>query len=221
MTRQGLLLTAVAVVACLTAAPVLGQERPGSFYAGASATAPYQRGERGEISTTYVTAPGGWTVGWAALAGVFVSPWLSAEVELSSTGVMRATERSRYDMTFWEERRDNVLSVNARLHFHPRSRLDIEPVVGFLAVSGEQWTKTEVAHPWAPAYVTPREHVDMTTVAGFSVGLDCRIGGRHLAVVPSFRWQVVFRGDVGVDRYPDSGLPVSTFRPAVGIRYDF
>ena len=209
------------VVALLATAPAVGQERPWSLYAGASVAAPYQRGERGEISTTYVTAPGGWTVGWAALAGLFVSPRLSVEVELSATGVMKATEHSRYDMTFFEERRDKALAVNARLHFRPRRRLDIEPVIGFLAVRGEQWTKTRYEHSWAQPYTTPREHVVMSPVAGFSVGLDLRIGGRHLAVVPSFRWHVVYRGEVGENRYPGSGLPASVLRPAVGIRYDF
>ncbi len=214
--------SAVALVAALlSAAPALAQERPWSFYAGASVTSPYQRGERGDISTIYVAAPGGWTVGWAATAGLFVSRRVSVEVELSATGVMTATERSRYDMTFFEERRDKALSVNARLHVRPGRHLDVEPVVGFLVVTGEQWTKTQYAHPWAPTYTSERVHNVMNAVAGFSVGVDWRIGGRHLALVPSFRWQVIYRGDVGENRYPDSGLPVSTLRPAIGIRYDF
>ena len=215
-------LSAAALVAALMAAPAAAaQERPWSVYTAASVAVPHQRGERGEISTTYVAAPGGWTVGWAALAGVFVSPRVSVEVEWSATGIMKATEHSRYDITYLEERRDSILSVNARLHFRPRRHVDIEPVVGFLAVAGEQWTTLDVHHPWAPPYTVPRERSDMTVVAGYSLGLDWRIGGRHLAIVPSFRWQVIYRGEVGSNRYPDSGLPVSTVRPAVGIRYDF
>jgi len=210
----------IGLAAAIAPALAIAQERPWSVYVAGAACGPRESGPNGEISTTYLTAPGGFTAGWAVTAGLFVSPRVSVEAEWSATGIMRATEHSRYDQTYHERRRDNLLSVNLRLHFRPR-RLDIEPVVGFDMVDAERWSTVEYVPSWDPVPRSWSSHEHLTTVAGFSFGLDWRIGGRHFAVVPSIRAHVTFRGDGGFDTYPGAGLPVWTVSPSIGIRYGF
>jgi len=197
------------------------QERPGAIYLTATATVPRGEGVTGTSSQTYATAPGGWTRGWAVGGGVFVSRHASVEVELSRTGVMRATEPSRYDMTFHEERRDTFLTFGIRLHARPGRAVDLEPVVGFDLVYGDAWSQVDYDHPYGTPYTTPRYRQDLATVAGFSTGLDVRAGGRHAAAVVSFRLHRTYRGNDYRSEYPGSDEQAWTIRPGAGVRFDF
>ena len=75
---------------------------------------PYQDGVTGEESQTYNSASGGWTIGWSAAAGIFVTSHLAIEGEWARSGEMTSTQPSRYDMTFHDRRRDRFLSFVAR-----------------------------------------------------------------------------------------------------------
>ena len=106
------------------------QSEPGPVYVEWGFVVPYQSGPEGEESVTYVTAPGGATIGWAAGGGVYLVRRVSVHAEFATTGRMTARERSRYGMTFNEERRDRVLTVGLRLRLPVARSFHVEPFAG-------------------------------------------------------------------------------------------
>jgi hypothetical protein len=222
-----------AAVLC-SGATAFAQERPGSVYATGGIDLSHQAGPSGESPQTYVTAPGGNTRGWFIGGGVFVASAMSVEFELSSTGVMAARQPSRYGMTFNEERRDRFVSLAARFHLPQVARFRIEPVVGMVVTNPEAWSQTEYYMYWqTPQQLLvegPRLQHRLDTKLGLTFGCDVRIGGGHVALLPSFRMS-----DTGVSHgfYDDSsdhreieaiypgGYPKWTLRSGVAVRVDF
>jgi hypothetical protein len=222
-TNVGLVaLTGIVLVG--TARVAAGQEHPGAFYLGGGAAVVYQDGVSGDTIEVYVTAPGGTTAGWTLSGGVFALRALSVEAEFSSTGVMRAREVSRYGLTYNEERRDRFFGVNVRLHAPPGWRAHLEPVVGFVVVRHEAWSQTESLIAGLPPdqalVIGPRESVPLQASVGLAIGLDARIGGRHVAVVPSFRYHYATVHEDALAFYPP-GFPRSTVSAGVSARVDF
>jgi hypothetical protein len=222
--RRLLCLGLVGAAAALASARAQAQERTGSSYVIAGSTFSRQEGVTGETSVTYVTAPGGTTSGWTVAAGVFVSRGLSLEGEVSSTGMMRAREPSRYGMTFNEERRDRFFGVNARFHVPLSGRVCLEPMAGFVVIRHERWSQTEYLQYWLTpqqtSIVGPRVREDLPTRTGLSAGADLRLGGEHLALVPSFRVRVADLGEEIVSAYP-GGFPRWTISPGISARIRF
>jgi len=230
--RRYVLVLGVAVLSC--AASGFAQERPGSLYAIGGISLPLQGGPSGETPQTYVAAPGGVTRGWLVGGGVLIASAVSAEIEWSSTGLMMARESSRYGMTFNEERRDHFVSLAVRFSLPRTGTVRLEPVVGMVFTNPAAWSQTERYMNWlTPQQVLVKEpriehHLDSNI--GVTFGCDARVGGRHVALLPSFRM-----ADTGVshgfydnspyDReigtiYP-GGYPRWTIRSGVGIRVDF
>ena len=222
--RRLLWVTALVATLTLTGRHAWAQQRPSSLYAMAGIAFPQQEGLTGEASQTYVTAPGGATEGWMVAAGVFVAHGLSLEGEVSSTGVMKAREPSRYGMTFNEERRDRFFAVNVRFHIASNGRVRLEPLVGLVMVRHERWSQTEYSRYWATpeqeVVVGPRVRQDLPTRAGLTAGIDLRVGGRRLAFMPSFRIRFAGVGEEIVSAYP-GGFPRWTVSPGVSARVDF
>lgn len=222
------------VAVLCSGATAFAQGHPGSTYAIGGIDLSHQAGPSGESPQTYVTAPGGSTRGWFIGGGVFVARAMSVEVELSSTGWMESRQPSQYGMTFNEERRDRFVSLAARFHVPQMARVRIEPVVGMVVTRPEAWSQTDYYTYWlTPQQLLvkgPRQQHRLDTKVGLTFGCDVRIGGRHAALLPSFRMS-----DTGVSHgfYDDSsdhreigaiypgGYPKWTLRSGVAVRVDF
>lgn len=205
----------------------------GSLYAFGGAGVNHQQGPTGESPSTYVTAPGGTTLGWLAGGGVFLTPYLAIDAEVSSTGWMTASEPSRYGYTYNEERRDRFLTLGARFAF-PVGAVSIQPVAGVVFTKSEAWTQADrdlsQVSPFPGVEVEPRfEHL-LDIGVGIMAGLDVRIGGRHVAAQPSFRlMQTAIDSGQFFDGAPPreigaiypGGYPGWTLRGGVGVRVDF
>jgi hypothetical protein len=217
-------LVALWIVGPVLAAPARAQERPGAIYVAAGVAAVRQNGAGDGDSQIYITAPGGTTRGWAVAAGVFVRAWLSVEGEWSATGIFHAREPARYGITYREERRDHLIGALVRVHIRPGRRLDIEPVGGVAVVRHDRWSQTETYRSWLPSEqaveIGPRIRYDTLTGVAVIGGIDVRAGGRHVALVPSFRARVGTRGDRIESNYP-GGFPRWTLAAGVYARVDF
>lgn len=216
-------------LSCLLVVPVtspaVAQEDPGGAYLLGGLILSYQEGLSGDAPhQTYVSAPAGTTIGWLLGGGVFVSRWVSIEGEAASTGVMQARQPSRHGMTFNEERRERFFSVNLRGHVGGSRRIHLEPVIGLTLVRGTAWSQTEYERlePSGSTRIEvgPRIETMLPRGAAVSFGLDARLGGRHVAMVPSFRVRLARRPDEFTRAYP-GGFPRWTISPGVMVRVDF
>lgn len=212
--------------------PAAAQER-GALYAIGGIALMHQSGPEDGASQTYVVAPGGRTRGWLVGAGIFVARALSVEVEASSTGLMTAREPSRHGMTFNEERRDRFLAVAARVHLPLMAGVRLEPVVGLILTRPEAWSQIDdETIGLTPPRIDrgPRMEHRLDSHTGITFGSDVRIGGRHVALLPTFRVS-----DTGVSHgyyagstdhreieaiYP-GGYPRWTVRAGAAVRVDF
>jgi len=215
---------ATVVLTIAMAGSATAQEHAGGGYAFGGIVSIRQPGPTGEAPQTYDTAPGGATIGWLIGIGAFVTPVVSVEFEISSTGIMTAREPSRYGMTFNEERRDRFFTSAARFHVPVGRLADLEPVAGVTVVRSESWSQTEYFQFWLSPQqqrvVEPRVANAAVLRFGFVAGADLRIGGRRAAFVPSFRWCPT--GDGLSERPPyATGFPTSTMRAGAGLRIDF
>jgi hypothetical protein len=218
----------------LPAAPSAAQARTSGAYVEGGAIVPYQDGATDNESVTYVTAPGGLTLGWAIGGGVQLGERAMVHAELSSTGWMTAREPSRYGMVFNEERRDRFLSIGLRFPIPVSSVVQLEPFGGLVITFPEAWSQVDYVTVSAlpPPPPGPRLSHDLATSFGPAFGLDAGIGSGRLSVVPSFR---LLRTAVSTGRYddtPDSpsneigsiypgGYPEWTLRPGVSVRLRF
>ena len=202
----------------------VAQERPGAVYVQGGVTATYRDGAADGKTQIYITAPGGTSVGWSVAGGVVVAGHVSLEADWSWSGMMTAREPSRYGLTYVEERRERALGVMMRLHTRPASGVDLEPVAGVAAVAHDRWSTTETNRPWLPpgqaVEVGPRIRYDTRRSAAFVGGVDVRIGGRHVAVVPGFRVRAVTRDEALMADYP-GGFPRWTIGGGVCVRFGF
>ena len=84
----------VALIMLVLLPSVAAAQQPGPFYIAGGIIVPYQQGPTGESSQTYNTASGGWSLGFSAAAGVFVTPHIAIEGEWARTGEMTSTQLS-------------------------------------------------------------------------------------------------------------------------------
>jgi hypothetical protein len=200
------------------------QERPGAVYVLGGVTVAHQDGAADGESQIYVTAPGGTAAGWLVGGGVFVSRHISLEGEWSWSGTRTAREPARYGLTYIEERRDRLLGVTVRFHVGPAGSIDIEPVAGVAAVAHDRWSTTEASRPWLPpgqdVDVGPRVRYDTVTGAAIVGGVDLRIGGGRVAIVPGLRIRAETQGEDLVAYYP-GGVPRWTIGGGVSVRIGF
>jgi hypothetical protein len=228
-----MMLQAIAIVMALAGATAAHAQGRGTVYLAGGAALMHQDGPSGESPETYVTAPGGTTVGWFAGGGVFVANWLAIDVELSRTGWMTSRQPSRHGMTFNEERRDQFISFATRFAFPAAGIVRIEPVAGIVLTRPEAWGQTErnmVAPSPQPVSVDPRQQRLLDRGVGVAVGADLRIGGRHIALCPTFR---LIQSGVSGGQYDEhsapndissiypGGYPEWTVRGGLALRVDF
>jgi len=191
---------------CLVACGVLiafdggvrAQERPGAVYVTAGAAFPHQ-GQRGTGSAPPFPAPAGTTAGWLVGGGVFVSPRVSIEGELSSTGLMKATQSGRYDIDVTSERRDRFVSIGAKWHLPLKRGVRLEPIAGIVVVlPGDVLSQTQYYRLGPTGLDVPnlRRELESSSAGrlartwnpGLLFGTDLRFGGRRFAFVPGLRF---------------------------------
>ncbi len=220
MPSKGLVL----IVAAATVASASAEERAGHLFVTGGLTLPQQSGLSGETYQTYLHAPGGRTRGWLFGGGIFVAHAASLELELSTTGVMRAREATRYDTTVNEERQDRCAALAVRFHVRQNRLIGFEPLLGIALVATRAWAQVESyshSNPQQLLTVYPRQRSDLPIRAGLTAGLDLRLGAGRLACIPSFHVQATRTGTATESEYPGGGFPVWTFRPGVTVRFVF
>jgi hypothetical protein len=168
------LMCALMMTATLEAA---AQESRGVVYVAAGMSFPHQAALQAGSPPPFA-APGGSTVGWLVGGGVFLSPRLSIEVDVSRTGVMRAREAGRHDTSEVSTRRDRFVSFGLKAHLP--SAVHVEPVAGIVLV-GNEGTFSSLSGDF-------RGYFPLAWNPGIVFGADFRIGGRHLAFVPGLRF---------------------------------
>jgi hypothetical protein len=168
------------------------QDRAGSVYVSAGASVPHQA-EPGGVTVPPFAAAGGSTVRWLVGGGVFVSPRLSIEGDVSGTGVMESTQSGR-GFEESSERRERVVSLGLKHHLPLGSVVRVAPVAGVVLVDGRVSFQGSrfVTRPSGTGFITERVpteqgHVDFDWNVGVMFGVDVRIGGERFAIVPGVR----------------------------------
>ena len=124
------LCTHVVVMTAMSAGAVVVAQPRRAVSVEAGVGVARQAGPAGTVSNTYVTAPGGITPGWLAGLGVAAHSRVTIVADWATTGLMTATEPSRYFMTFHERRRDQFLTVGARIRLPVAAGFALEPMAG-------------------------------------------------------------------------------------------
>jgi hypothetical protein len=179
-------LLAVLSASTATAQPSSQAEQPGRVYLGAAIVQSRAPGETGESTQTYSAAPGGPSWGWSITGGVFLQRHFSIEAELSRTGLMTATEHSRYNITYFPTRRDTTVTFAGRVHLRPGRAVDIEPLAGFLVGTMSRGMTSTTTTSYSPPSNDTFD-IPSLRISGLSLGVDLRLGNRRVAIVPSFR----------------------------------
>ncbi len=203
------------VFACASAAAAEGVSMP--WYVQAGLAVSHQSGLSGREWVVYPSAPGGTTLGWEFALGRRMDRTVSFEAEVSSTGIMKATEPSRYGMTFVEEIRNRVAVLHLRVHLRLGSVVTVEPLMGFGLLRQSGWSTTQ----YEDGSATDREEQEPSTAACVSVGLDLRIGNERVAIVPAFRVRKASHGEHFAEDYWYSPPPETQVAVALYGRLSF
>lgn len=191
----------LAAIAALLSSSAAAQTPPDRASIEGGVGLSYQSGATGTTYVTYVTAPGGRTVGWVGGGAVRLGAGAMVSAEFSSTGMMRATEPSRYFTTYEEERRDRTLAVGVRYAFAPRPWVAVEPSAAIAFTFAQAWSRAVYTDPVALRPPQPRIRHVLDTGIGPAFGVDLRLGASRLALVPSVR---LIRTAVSNGRYDDA-----------------
>jgi hypothetical protein len=185
------------------AAMAAAQSGPHRVFLEGGAAVVHQSGAVDGESVTYVTAPGGATLGWSVGGGVRVAPAASVHVELAGSGLMAAREPSRYGMTFNEERRDRFLTLGVGFPIRLATGLALAPFAGVAITFPQAWSQVDYASDvgLTPPPPGPRITHRLDRGVGPAFGVDALVGRGRVSVVPSFR---MLRTAVDTGRYDDS-----------------
>lgn len=185
----------------VTASPASAQSGSFTGFIDAGVHLFRQAGPSGTVVETYVTAPGGTTVGWSLAAGLRVGRRSSVFAEWATTGWMKAVEPSRYFTTYNEARRDRTLTAGVRYAVPLGSWVAIEPLAG-VAITMEQATSQAIyTDPLALRAPGPVITHDLEPGIGPVFGVDLTCGAGRWAIAPTFR---VLRRGISKGRYDDS-----------------
>jgi hypothetical protein len=219
--RFGMAVLTLALFSTAVEDRLQAQERRGSVYAIVGGTLAHQRESTDITTKPPVAAPAGTTRGWTIALGVFAARNISLEGELATTGVMSSRQSGRYNMTFNEDRQDTFFGANVR--YHVRRAVHVEPVAGFTFIAHDAGSQTEIQR-FFPQQLTiePRIQLDLPIGFAASAGLDLRLGGRHVALVPTSRIRYRLNSDAPLieSTYADS-FPRVTITVGVAGRIDF
>jgi hypothetical protein len=188
------------------------------------------------------SAPGGDSIGWLAGASVRISRGLSVEGELSRTGTM-ASEQTGRGFVERSEGRNWFVSGGLKGHVPVARVVTLEPVGGIVFVRGRVTfedfrfqTTFPGGQPVTELVPSGSGYVELDWTPGVMFGLDVRIGGPRLAVVPGLRFAftgipngsrcvIGFAGDPicsgSEQQFFDGFYPRWTQRPSVALAISF
>jgi hypothetical protein len=158
------------------------QQSAGDVYATTGVTFPHQAA-LDPASPPPFPAPGGWTTGWLVGGGVTLPSQWALEAEVSRTGTMHSNHQGRHDVGEMATRRDWFLSVGLKRSFGLSSRVRVEPI-GAIVLVGDEGTYESTFR----SAFSHRGYYPVDWVPGVMFGVDFRIGGRHVAVIPGIRF---------------------------------
>ena len=215
----------VAALLVFSATDVQAQSRGTHGYVFAGSSMPWEEGATTNESRTYIEAPGGWSTGIFAGAGVRVSGVLSIEGEWHRTGKMEAIEPSRYFITYSLQRRDTLIGAGPRFHLRLGPGVVLEPVALVEFVREESWIAQRTDPPGLPSTGDLETHVPFVNSwgKGFAAGADVRIGSEHVAILPGVRFHRFWR-DGTVDKSSSTwpgGVSSRGMEITVALRADF
>lgn len=215
------MLCAVMMNASLSAA----QDPPGAVYVSGGVSLFHQAAIMAGSPPPFA-APGGTTVGAVFAGGVFLPRNLSLEADVSRTGVMRSRQEGRHNTSEVATRQDWFVNVGLKAHIRPLSYVGIEPVAGIVLI-GTEGTFSSFSGD-------SRGYFPLAWTPGLMFGVDFRIGGRRVAVVPGVRFAfagvpngerclIGYSGQplCGEDERWDYYYPQWTQRPSLSLRVNF
>lgn len=182
----------------VTATPALAQSGPVAGFVEGGVQLFYQSGPSGTVTETYVTAPGGNTIGWSLAGGIAVGRRASIVAEWATTGWMKAVEPSRYFTTYNEARRDRTLTAGVRYAVALGTRVALEPMAGVVLTMEQATSQAIYTDPLALRAPGPVVTHDLERGLGPVFGVDLACGGGRVAIVPTFR---VLRRGISKGRY--------------------
>lgn len=204
MRRRGFVIAAcVVAIATIGASSVRADETKGAAYITLGIGVAHQSEKESQTKPPAI-APGGFTIGWDVGVGVFAGQHVSAEFDAASTGIARAREPARYDLTLNEERRDWFVGGNLR--FHAGGAVHAEPVVGFAFNGHSGRSQTERVPFLGPPTVDPTREIDLPIDTAAVAGVDVVFGSHHVAFVPTWRvrWRLGADSEAMQSNYGDS-----------------
>ena len=165
---------------------------------------PWQEGVTTDDDRTYLAAPGGWSTGVLFGGGARINRRLSIEGEFQRTGIMETLEPSRYFITYSARRRDTRLAVGARIHLNAGPNITLEPMGMFEFVREESWLAQRTESPGLPPFGDLAQHSPFVNSwgSGLAGGMDVRLGGRTMAVLPGVRIHRIWRGEEAISTWP-------------------
>jgi hypothetical protein len=191
----------------LTAVPSsFAQENPTGAYAGGGLAFLTANGPSGESRSTYSKRPGGATYEWHLAAGAFLTPRVSLEGGLASSGLLSSLETTHYGVKSIEERRDTALFVTTRIHLSRGHRVEPELLAGVRFVQAEG-TRTQlstggVSGTTPVSNPTPRA-LGTSWSTQVLLGFDLRVGGPKVALVPGVRVSFALHDEPRMDSWPE------------------
>ena len=187
------------------------QESAGAVYVKGGVSFPNQPSERSSAPPPF-GAPAGETVSWLLGGGVFLSRAISAEFEVSATGVMTAEQIGRHNTSESGWRQDRFASFGMKVHIPVRPAVRIEPTGGLVLIHTNESSSPSLLVDERPTWSLESSHV------GFMVGADLRFGWRHVAFLPGVRIYVSGEPDRTTWEY---NYPGWTIRPSLAITAGF
>ena len=184
---------------CMSHGMAAAQDPPGRVYVSGGVSSTYQEPLVASSAPPFA-APGGRTSSLLVGGGVFVSPRLSIDAELWRTGVMRSRQAGRHNTSEIATRQDWFVAVGLKAHVRRFSVFRVEPVAGIVFV-GDKGTVSSFSGD-------ARGYYPLAWNPGVMFGVDVRIGGRRVAIVPGIRFALtgVPHGDACTLGY--SGQPI-------------
>ena len=203
--------TCVLLLMSGTVAGASAQQSPGAVYVKGGVSLPYQLAKRTSSPPPF-DAPAGATGSWLLGGGVFLARALSAEFEVSRTGVMTSRQTGRHNTSESGWRQERFVSFGVKIHFAAGPWLRLEPTAGLVRIRTNEAASSTVAAQQRPEWFPAMWH------SGVMVGADLRIGGRHVALVPGLRVYQSTKPDA--TRW-DYNYPRMTVRPSLAIAAGF
>jgi hypothetical protein len=192
-------------------AGALAQESAGAVYIKGGVSFPFQPSLRSSAPPPF-GAPAGGTVSWLLGGGVFLFRAISAEFDVSRTGLMTSSQIGRHNINESGWRQDRLASFGMKVHIPVGPSLRVEPTGGLVLIRTKEASSPSLIVDQRPTWSPEMSHL------GLMVGADLRFGWRHVAFLPGVR--VYLSGEPDATRW-EFNYPGWTLRPSLAITAGF